>query len=256
MSSQDDSPSLEQYREPLQQLQAALDAGDEEAFSNQLDELTRLRERELFSEIGKLTRELHEALKGFRLDFRLTEITENEMPDARRRLEYVIEMTSQAAHRTLHLIEELLPGTEELGTRAASLRGDWRRFLEREMDVAEFRSVAQRIDDFLAYAESQADSGRSRLNELLMAQEYQDITGQTLRRVIALVEELQDGLVEMLRVAGGKQLKSEASPAVKDDDARRESGTRPSGPSMPDEDGSDVVHGQDDVDDLLSDLGF
>lgn len=252
----DHEDSLEQYREPLQRLQQALDAGDEEAFSNTLDDLTRLRERELFSEIGKLTRELHEALKGFRLDFRLAEITENEMPDAQRRLEYVIEMTSEAAHRTLHLIEELLPGTEELGSRAASLRGDWQRFLERDMDVTEFRRVARRIDEFLAYAEGQADTGRSKLNELLMAQEYQDITGQTLRRVIALVEELQDGLVEMLRVAGGQRLKSEATSAVKEDDARRESGSRPSGPSMPDEDGSKVVHGQDDVDDLLSDLGF
>jgi chemotaxis protein CheZ len=64
-------------------------------------------ERELFDELGKLTRELHEALNSFRGDSRLIELTRDEIPDAKERLNYVVSMTEQATHRTLNALDEV-----------------------------------------------------------------------------------------------------------------------------------------------------
>lgn len=252
----DDKARKNEYRSRLELLIQALDEGNEADFNQGLDELTRIHEKELFVEVGKLTRELHEALKGFRMDFRLTELAEKEMPDARDRLGYVIEMTEKAAHTTLETVESLLPKAERIGSEAGTLAADWQRFMGRDMEAAEFRRMAHRLDEFLAETGQDVESLRTGLTDILMSQEYQDLTGQIIGRVIRMVQELEEGMVDLLRVAGAKQLKSDDDSAVNREEQVRSDDRRGHGPATPADAGNEVAQGQDDVDDLLSSLGF
>ena len=227
-----------------------LEADNEREVDRLLDELTRVREGTLFQELGRLTRDLHEALNNFRLDTRISEITEKDIPDAKDRLNYVISMTEQAANRTLDVVEHSLPVSEQLARGAAVLTEDWERFQRREMEAGEFRELTPRIGAFLHQVEDDASRLRANLSEVLMAQDFQDLTGQIIRRVITLVQEVEDNLVGLIRMSGQKML---ARDAVSADGGRD---TVPGGPQIPGRAGPDVVSGQDAVDDLLSSLGF
>lgn len=225
-----------------------LEAGESEAAQQTIDALTRIRETELFRELGVLTRDLHEALKSFQVDSRLCEIA-NDIPDARARLSHVIELTERAAHRTLTAIESGLPLADELGHRAQALAERWQRFLRRELCVEEFRNLSQEVEEFFGSAQRHGSQLQACLADALMAQDYQDRTGQIIRRVIALVQEVEDGLVKLVRISG-QRVATEWT-AEREPDCDR----RGYGPAIPGQ-SDDVVHGQDEVDDLLSSLGF
>ncbi|HKK13113.1 MAG TPA: protein phosphatase CheZ, partial [Gammaproteobacteria bacterium] len=184
------------------QLVADLEAGNEEAAGRALDDLTRARDASLFHELGKLTRELHEALNSFQLDARMANLTESDIPDARARLNHVITMTEQSAHRTLNAVEAALPVSEELRDEASALHGQWQRFRRRDMDVEEFRRLSQTLEEFLATTTDRATHINQNLSEVLMAQDFQDLTGQIIRKVIALVKEVEDNLVNLVRISG------------------------------------------------------
>ncbi|MBI5462829.1 MAG: protein phosphatase CheZ [Gammaproteobacteria bacterium] len=247
----EDDESLAQAR----QLVVALEAGDDDRASYLLDELARRRDSGLFQELGKLTRELHDALNGFQLDSKISTLAEHEIPDAKERLNYVITMTEQAAHRTLNAVEESLPIAEELQKRAEELHDKWTRFRRKDMDVNEFRSLVPEIDSFLDLTSGHATKLNSSLSDVLMAQDFQDITGQIIRRVINLVKDVEDNLVGLIRISGQRMAPAEKVAAVKSG-ALSEELSRGIGPQVPGVDHADVVHGQDDVDDLLSSLGF
>lgn len=244
-----DDESLIQAR----QLVAELEAGNDEAASQLLDELARRRDSGLFQELGKLTRELHDTLNSFQLDSRITSLTEHDIPDAKERLNYVITMTEQAAHRTLTAVEASLPIAGELQSRAEELQDKWRRFRRKDMDVAEFRALVPEIDSFLDLTSGHATKLNGSLSDVLMAQDFQDLTGQIIRRVINLVKDVEDNLVGLIRISGQRMAPADkaAKPGTSKEDL-----ARGIGPQVPGLDNADVVHGQDDVDDLLSSLGF
>lgn len=245
-----DDESLAQAR----QLVMALEVGDNDQASFLLDELARRRDSGLFQELGKLTRELHDALNNFQLDAKISTLAEHEIPDAKERLNYVITMTEQAAHRTLNAVEESLPIAEELQRRAEELHDKWVRFRRKDMDVEEFRSLVPEIDSFLDLTSGHATKLNSSLSDVLMAQDFQDITGQIIRRVINLVKDVEDNLVGLIRISGQRMGPAEKIAAKSG--ALSEELSRGIGPQVPGVDHADVVHGQDDVDDLLSSLGF
>ncbi|MCP4455582.1 MAG: protein phosphatase CheZ, partial [Planctomycetes bacterium] len=105
------------------QLVASLESGDDEAATNTLEQLADFSENDLFREVGRLTRELHEAINGFLLDAKITDLAQREIPDASERLTYVITMTEKSANTTLGAVEESLPLANELGTKATELSG-------------------------------------------------------------------------------------------------------------------------------------
>lgn len=199
---------------------------------------------QLFQEIGRLTRELHEAIHGFLLDDRLLQLAEHEMPDATERLNYVITMTEQSAHATLSAVEISLPLAEELEQSAASLEQEWKRFCERKLPLAEFRELSDEIGAFLTTTNAHSQTLHGKLSEVLMAQGFQDLTGQIIRRVIEMVKDVEEKLVHLIKISGHK-----AAPVMK-----RE--TELEGPVVPGLQQGDVIASQDDVDDLLSSLGF
>jgi len=224
-----------------------LEAGDDVKANQILDELTKLRESQLFQELGKLTRELHEALNAFRLDSRLTNLASVDIPDAKERLNYVITMTEQAASRTLSAVEESRPLCSELMSWAGLLHEDWQRFMRREMEVVEFRDLCKRLMEFLSWIQGKVTRVDSNLSEVLMAQGFQDLTSQIIRRVITLVEDVEHNLVNLIRLTGQKMSPAE-TPAPRTDTL--------DGPQIPGKSSPDAVSGQDEVDTLLSSLGF
>ena len=239
--------------ELARKLVSALEGGDESEVAGLLDTLGAQHERSLFNELGRLTRQLHEALNSFRMDSRLSEITETEIPDAKERLSYVVSMTEQAANRTLNAIEDSMPRLSRISEQSGELSGAWERFRSRELDVQEFRELSRELSDFLGCAKQESLAVSAQLSEVMLAQDFQDLTGQVIRRVIDLVQEVEEGLVGLVRVAGERMVRNteEISPAAENKDDN--SGY---GPVVPGVDKADVVHGQDEVDDLLSSLGF
>lgn len=225
-----------------------LESGDETEARRCLDELTRLRETELFQELGRLTRTLHDALTTFRLNDSLFALAQVEIPDAKERLHYVIQMTEQAASCTLGMIEQARPRCAELRQRAEALGHDWQRFLRREMAVEDFRTFAAQLTAFLPQVAESSGHIHDSLSEVLMAQSFQDLAGQIIKRVITLVEEVEQNLVNLIRLSGQKLTDAATRTARTSDDL--------GGPQIPGRVSPDAVSGQDEVDTLLSSLGF
>jgi chemotaxis protein CheZ len=226
---------------------AALERGDETEAERILDEMWRVRENRLFEEICRLTRQLHEALGTFSADVKLADLTENAIPDARERLRYVITLTEQAASTTLNAVETVLPVVEGLNARLSLLTEQWERFLRRKMPYQEFKALSQDISVFLEHLKQDTELLQQQLSEVMMAQSFQDLTGQIIRRVIELVEQAEDSLIQLIRVSG-KRAQRVSTPA-------EPLGLAAGGPAVPGLDQAAVAN-QDEVDDLLSSLGF
>jgi len=224
-----------------------MESGNEEQAGKSLDELVRIRESSLYTELGKLTRDLHDSLNGFQVDTRFSAIANEEIPDAKERLNHVIEMTEKAADTTLGMIEDAIPICNALEDKAKTLDLELKNFNKREMSVEEFRGFLKSLNIFLDDTIEKNSLLKSKLNDVLMAQGFQDLTGQIIKRVILLVNEVEDKLVSIIKIAGAT-MTSEI--VVEEDKIKAE------GPHIPNIDKGDFVSGQDEVDDLLSSLGF
>ena len=238
-------------------LVAELESGNEAGAEQLIEQLGRMREQSLFHELGKMTRQLHESLNSFMLDERMQSLARSDIPDAKARLNHVIEMTESSANRTLTAVETALPVSEDLKSRASILHEKWGRFRNKEMDVNEFRDMSKEIDDFLTFTNDCSGDIHNGLSDIMMAQDFQDLTGQILRRVIMLVQEVEDNLVDLVRLSGGIEnvQKAEGKPASKPREG--EDMMQGVGPAVPGvEAAGESVSGQDEVDDLLSSLGF
>ena len=221
-------------------------SGNEDQAAKTLDELARTREISLFHELGKLTREFHDALASFRIDARVADMAENDIPDARERLNHVITMTQNAADRTMSAVEYALPLVEDIANVAVNLRAQWQRFQKREMNAQEFRELAKSIDTFLGTTETKSADLKSKLNEVLIAQDFQDLTGQIIKRVITLVEDVEVSLVNLIKLSSQKVV-----PVTTHNES-----LKGEGPAVPGVKIAGALSGQDAVDDLLSSLGF
>lgn len=235
-----------------------LEHGDVDEANRIIAELTGFQDSFLFREVGRMARELHETIKSFLVDERIADLAKRDIPDAAERLTYVITMTEQAANQTLNAVEASLPLAERLGADASRLGEQWQRFNDRELTLAEFRACNAELRSFLASSSTDAASLQQNLNEVLMAQGFQDLTGQIIRRVITLVHDLETKLIDLLRIADQRAMLDKpdgesASPAAQAPAAAAETAV---GPAVPGVDTGDLVSGQDDVDDLLSSLGF
>lgn len=229
-------------------LVTALEKGDEAQADEILDQIAGLRETQLFKEVGRLTRQLHDTMVSFSVDSKIATMAEHDIPDAKERLHYVIAMTEQAADQTLTVVENLLPISQELNDQADCLATKWGRFLDREMPFDEFKAMSTEIAQHFRQSRGALEQVQSGLNEILMAQGFQDITGQIIRRVIDLVQELESSMVKLISISSRKKM-------VGDTAASHPELPGPVVPGVDDKAG-DVATSQVDVDDLLSSLGF
>jgi chemotaxis protein CheZ len=232
----DSKTAISDYIPALERLLQTARADDEERFIAQLDDLTSLREKALFQDIGRLTRQLHESLTNFQLDSRVASLATSDFPDARDRLDRVIEMTEKSAHRTMDLVEEALPVVETILTSANQIGSRWS---AEDAGGQSGSALVAETRQFVGQAAGHALTLRQTFSDVLIAQNFQDLSGQIIRDIIGLVKEVEDTLVNMIRISGRS-----ADLVDQQADARRR------------REETDRARNQDDVDDILSSLGF
>ncbi|MGL5429468.1 MAG: protein phosphatase CheZ [Vibrio sp.] len=235
--------------EQAKQLVQLLEQGQQDEANRLLTYVYESASNPMFKEIGMLTRDLHESLKNFHIDERFNQIAKDEIPDARERLHYVIQKTEVAANKTMDAVDRCMPIADQLHESLQQIRPEWNRLMKGQIELASFKSLCHRIDDMLSQVEGDSSQLRGELTEILMAQDFQDLTGQIIKRVINLVNEVENRLVEILLVFGVNQKEEIADkPTV--------ASTEVEGPIINPHERIDAVSSQDEVDDLLSSLGF
>lgn len=227
-----------------------LETGQQEEADKLIAEIQNPINSELFAEIGKLTRQLHDSLTNFNVDSRLSDLATADIPDAKERLNYVIERTEEAANKTMDAVESIFPVLDNISDQVRAVNPAWTKLMNNEIDLAQFKALCVDIDSLLVTTGRETATIHNLMTDVLMAQDFQDLTGQVIRKVIDLVREVEDSLINMLTAFGisADNMKDKAAPKVGDNLVE--------GPIVNTEERDDVVEDQDDVDDLLSSLGF
>ncbi len=225
-----------------------IESGQQEEADELIAEIQNPINSELFAEIGKLTRQLHDSLMNFQLDSRLNDLATADIPDAKERLNYVIERTEEAANKTMDAVEAIFPVVDTIQQQINAVNPLWHKLMHNELGVPEFKGLCLDIDTLLVTTGSETEKMRSLMTDVLMAQDFQDLTGQVIRKVIDLVREVEDSLINMLTAFGISSEQEKTRPKTGENLVE--------GPIVNTEERDDVVADQDDVDDLLSSLGF
>lgn len=198
---------------------------------------------DMLNRIGHVTRTLHDSLRGLGFDQILDKVA-SEIPDARDRLNYVARMTEQAAERVLNATDVATPLQTELATGAAALDKRWKETLAKPSLKSEYNLVADETLTFLALTEKNTAETKELLMEIMMAQDFQDLTGQVIKKITELAQDLEKQLVQVLVDFSPSVSKKEADTGLMN------------GPQINPESKVDVVSNQEQVDDLLDSLGF
>jgi len=201
------------------------------------------RTESVYNRIGIMTRKLHDALRELGYDRGLQE-SAHAIPDARQRLTYIAEMTEQAASKVLNATDIAKPIQDQVMTDAASLRTQWDRLYAKDLTPEEFRDLAGRTRDFLGEVVNGSRETSDQLLQIMMAQDFQDLTGQVIKKVVELAHGLEKQLLEVLIDAMPEERKAEAPEGLMN------------GPVINAVGRDDVVTNQSQVDDLLESLGF
>lgn len=193
--------------------------------------------------IGKLTRSLHSSLRELGYD-RMIEEAASAIPDARDRLAYVASMTEQAAQRALNATELAKPIQDALASDARSLSALWAKVLARESDLAGFRELVLRTQGYLEAVPVRTGATNAQLMEIMMAQDFQDLTGQVIKKVTELIHLIEGQLVQLLVENTPPERRSVEAVSLLN------------GPVVNVEKAAGAVTSQQQVDDLLDSLGF
>ncbi|MES2128948.1 MAG: protein phosphatase CheZ [Pseudomonadota bacterium] len=197
-------------------------------------------DKPMFERLGGIVRLLHDSLRELGYDKALTEAS-SQIVDAQDRLEYVASLTEQAANKVLNTLDEGMPAQDVLSKKAKEMDSRWADLFAGKLSLDQFKALAGDSRQFAQTVAEATEAEKARLLEIMMAQDFQDITGQLIKKVVIITKTVEHELAELLR--------DNAPPAV-----REKLMSKPplmSGPSVP-----SVALDQDNVDDLLADLGF
>jgi len=238
--------SLEQAKSLVE----LLESGQQDEADAVFAEIQSPINSELFAEIGKLTRQLHDSLTNFQVDSKLNDLAKADIPDAKERLNYVITRTEEAANKTMDAVEAIFPVVDTIAEQVEAVNPSWTKLMNNDLDLKEFKSLCLDIDTLLKNTGKETRHIHDLMTDVLMAQDFQDLTGQVIRKVIDLVIEVEESLINMLTAFGLSEESTEEKilPRVGENLVE--------GPIVNTEKRDDVVEDQDDVDDLLSSLGF
>ncbi|MCL2344629.1 MAG: protein phosphatase CheZ [Desulfobulbus sp.] len=205
---------------------------------------TWAKQEAVFNRIGQMARTLHDTLGLLGYD-KLLEKTVSALPDAKDRLTYIANLTEQAACRVLNATDVANPLVENIEKHAQALGSRWDRVFANQLGADEFKALAGETRVFLnQQLPEKTRATHAQLTEIMMAQDFQDLTGQVIKKVVALAQELESGLMSVLL---------ETVPDTKRTD---EVNNLMNGPVINAEGRADVVVNQAQVDDLLDSLGF
>lgn len=198
----------------------------------------------VFNRIGHMARALHDTLGQLGYD-KFFEKTVSALPDAKDRLAYVANLTEQAACRVLNATDIASPLVDEIENHSHALGARWDQVFANQMGPDEFKKLATETRAFLKEQLPQkTQATHAQLTEIMMAQDFQDLTGQVIKKIVILAQELESGLMGVL---------IEVLPETKRTD---EVNNLMNGPVVNSEGRTDVVVNQEQVDDLLDSLGF
>lgn len=229
-----DSP-FEVIADPQAQLSAAAPEGMHDAQNCPADKVLK--------SLGQLTRRLHDTLVELGYHQQLQECAAAALPDARQRIAYVVTLTEQAASSCLSAVELATPLQEQLAADAATLAERWETACGAGEVPQALQPIAEATRAYLDLVEARTTATREHLRDIMMAQAFQDLTGQVLKRVTEFADNLEKQLL-MLLVENAAQ-------SVKRVDARALHGPAIDGAAAP-----DVVTDQASVDSLLESMGF
>ncbi|MEI7035959.1 protein phosphatase CheZ [Fulvimonas yonginensis] len=198
------------------ELHDLLNSADGAAFEQALDALVRQREQHLFRALGQLARDLHDAVRRLGNDL-AQEGVPGRVADVRKHLNDVLEMSAQAAHRSIDFAERMSPEADALAQNAE-------RVLDAVAADAPAAALARQAGSFAA-------SCRDGLNDMVMAQSWQDLSGQRIKKVVNFIESVESSLLELVHLTGALSGR-EPPPVV------------------------EKISGQDEADRLLSEFGF
>lgn len=206
-------------------------------------EETGERDAVMFNRIGKMTRKLHDMLVELGLDSKLQAVADS-VPDARQRLTYVAQMTEQAASKVLNATDIAKPLVAKIQTGSESLRARWDKLFGNQLSVEEFKALAEETRVFLGSAAENSQAVDARLLEIIMAQDFQDLTGQVIKKVLEMAQTLESQLLGVLIESAPEDVRAETASCLLN------------GPVIAGEGRDDVVTSQEQADDLLASLGF
>lgn len=198
---------------------------------------------ELLIRVGHMTRLLHDSLRGLGFD-KLLERAAEDIPDARDRLDYVAKMSEQAAQRVLNATDIAIPLQATIDEGAKKMSLALQELLDQSSSVEQYRELAGQTLDYLKQANVNSIETKAHLMDIMMAQDFQDLTGQVIKKVTELVQNVEQQLVQLL---------IEYSP---DENKRETKEGLLNGPQIMPEGKIDIVSSQGQVDDLLDSLGF
>lgn len=200
-------------------------------------------EESLFSQIGHLTRKLHDTLRELGYDKKLAQTVES-IPDTRERLAYIAAMTQKAAERALTATEIAQPIQEKLEAGAAGLSTKWQRLFDNQLSVEEFKQLANETRTYLKEVPGHTKATSAQLTEIMMAQDFQDLTGQVIKKVADMAQQMEHDMLQLLLATTPAEKKTGIDNSLLN------------GPVINATGRSDVVTNQQQVDNLLESLGF
>lgn len=200
--------------------------------------------KEIFSRIGHLTRLLRDSMANLGLEQALKEVADA-FPNTRDRLNYVVGKTSQAADRALTSVEAARPLQESLSENATQLTERWDAWFENPQPLEDAKVLVKDTRSFLHEVPEMTQQTNRQLTEIMMAQDFQDLTGQVLQSLMQVIATVEEELISVLVENMGER-------AV---DAQNDDAHLKNGPQI-DASVKGIVASQEQVDDLLESLGF
>jgi chemotaxis protein CheZ len=191
---------------------------------------------EVFQQLGSITRLLHDTMQQLGVMPKLQVATDG-LPDARSRLTYIASKTADAANKVLNLVDQAKSEHTHI---AASTREIGKLIVADPVKAVATGAVLNFVQD----VEQTTARIDSHLTDIMMAQDFHDLTGQVVAKVVTLANDLEDSLVKLLVQVMPPDHREKVDPSVLN------------GPVVNPEGRTDVVSNQGEVDDLLASLGF
>jgi len=204
-------------------------------------------EKNMYERLGGIVRVMHDSLRELGYDKALTEAS-SQIVDAQDRLEYVASLTEQAANKVLNTLDEGMPAQDVLSKQAKDMENRWADLFAGKLSIEQFKALAGDARQFAQMVSEATEAEKARLLEIMMAQDFQDITGQLIKKVVNITKTVENELAQLLRDSAPADVKEKLAQkqAVHEQPVQLMSG-----PSVP-----AAALDQDSVDDLLADLGF
>jgi chemotaxis protein CheZ len=210
------------------------------------DDTEDVSDKPMFERLGGIVRLLHDSLRELGYDRSLSDVA-SQITDAQGRLEYVATLTEQAANKVLNAIDIGMPEQDLLSKTAKDMDTRWGQLFDGKLSVEEFKTLANDSRQFSNKVAAVTEAEKARLLEIMMAQDFQDITGQLIKKIVTITHKAESELAQLLRDNAPPEIKA-ARAEAKPVDVPVELMNGPSAPT--------IAMVQDDVDDLLADLGF